>query len=169
MRLVVTGSCNSSHHQRFMREKFSKMKLLKKSPRYSMTSERLGNVDLSGVSRIGKAWHLPLAPRKWGAQKLLGKIKIFIYSFFNLYSAPHAFISCKAASMPRPYLKHYVGRAALAPLSIMTKLRYCDITRGSDNATEQERSLAMSTRSRPSQAIRKDKIVRTAAFQASRY
>ena len=45
-----------------------------------------------------------------GAQKLLGKIKIFIYSFFNLYFAPHAFINCKAASTPRPHLKHYVGR-----------------------------------------------------------
>jgi len=72
------------------------------------------------------------------AQKLLGKIKIFIYSFFNLYFAPHAFINCKAASTPRPHLKHYAGRIVLAPLSI-----YCDITRGSDIATEQERSLAM--------------------------
>jgi len=52
-----------------------------------------------------------------GAQKLLGKIKIFIYSFLNL-NAPHAFINCKAASTPRPHLKHYVGRVALAPLSI---------------------------------------------------
>ena len=80
-----------------------------------------------------------------GAQKLLGKIKIFICSFFNLYFAPRAFINCKAASTPRPHLKHYVGRVALAPLSIMTKLRHCDITRGSDIATEQERSLAMSS------------------------
>jgi len=50
----------------------------------------------------------------------------------------------------------------------MTKLRYCDITQGSEIATEQERSLAMSTRPRPTHAIRKDKLVRTAAFQASR-
>jgi len=49
----------------------------------------------------------------------------------------------------------------------MTKLQYCDMTRGSDIATEQERSLAMSTRPRPCHAIRKDKLVRTAAFQAS--
>jgi len=104
-----------------------------------------------------------------GAQKLLGKIKILISSFFNLYFAPRAFINCKAASTPRPHLKHYAGRVALAPLSIMTTLRHCDITRGSDIATEQERSLAMSTRPRPSHAIRKDKFVRTAAFQASRY
>jgi len=101
-----------------------------------------------------------------GAQKLLGKIKIFIY---NPYFAPHAFINCKAASTPRPHLKNYVGRVALAPLSIMTKLQYCDITRGSDITKEQERSLAMSTRPRPSHTIRKDKLVRTAAFQASRY
>jgi len=66
-------------------------------------------------------------------------------------------------------LQNCVGRVALAPLSIMTKFRYCDITRGSDIATEQERSLAMSTRPRPSHAMRKDKLVRTAAFQASRY
>ena len=51
----------------------------------------------------------------------------------------------------------------------MTKLRYCDLTQGSDLATEQERSLAMSTSPRPSHAIRKDKLVRPAAFQASRY
>ena len=80
-----------------------------------------------------------------GAQKLLGKMEIFIYSFFNLYFTPHAFINCKAASTRRPNLKHYVGRVGLAPLSIMTKLRYCDITRGSDIATEQESSLAMSS------------------------
>ena len=94
-----------------------------------------------------------------GAQKLLGKIEIFIYSFLNLYFASHAFINCKAASTPRPHRKHYVGRVALAPLSIVTKLRYCDITRGSGIATEQERSLAMSTRPRPSHTIRKDKLV----------
>jgi len=34
---------------------------------------------------------------------------------------------------------------------------------------EQERSLAISTRPRPSPAIRKDKSVHTAAFQAGRY
>jgi len=78
-------------------------------------------------------------------------------------------MNCKAASTPRPHLKHYVGRVALAPPRIVAKLRYCDITQWSDIATEQERSFAMSTRSRPSHAIRKDKLVRTAAFQASRY
>jgi len=121
------------------------MKLLKKIPRNSLNSGRLGNVDLSGVSRIWETWHMPWAPLWRGVQKLLGEIKIFIYSFFNVYFASHAFINCKAASTPRPYLKHYVGLFALAPLSIMTKLRYCDITWGSDIATEQERSLAMSS------------------------
>jgi len=81
-----------------------------------------------------------------GAQKLLGKIKIFICSFFNLYVAPRAFINCKAASTPRPHLKHYVGRVALAPLNIMAKLGYCDITPGSDIVTEQERSLVQCPR-----------------------
>jgi len=93
-----------------------------------------------------------------GAQKLLGKIKIVIYSFLDLYFAPHAFINCKAASMPHPHLKHYVRRVALAPLSIMTKLRYCDITRG-QTLRQNKNSLAMSTRPRPSHAIRKDKLV----------
>jgi len=171
LRLVVSGSCNPSHRQRFMQRSFSKVKLLKKIPRNSMTSERLGNVDLCGVSRVWQAWHMPWAPLWRGAQKVLGKSKIFIYSFLNLCFVPHAFINCKTASTPRPHLKHYVGRVVLAPLNIMTKLRYCDITRGSDIATEQERSLAMSTRPRPSHTIRKDKSVRTAAaaFQASRY
>jgi len=134
-----------------------------------MTSKRLRNVDLSGVSRVWQAWHMPWAPLWRGEQKLLGKIKIFICSFLNLHFAPHAFINCKTASTPRPHLKHYVGRVALAPLSIMTKFRYCDIPRGSGIATEQERSVAMSTRPHPSRAIRKDKLVHTAAFQASRY
>jgi len=35
--------------------------------------------------------------------------------------------------------------------------------------TEQEHSLAISTNSRPSHAIRKDESVRSAAFQARRY
>jgi len=125
-------------------------------------------VDLSGVSRAWQAWHMPWAPL-WRVAKTAGKIKIFIYNSFNLYFAPHAFINCKAAPTPRPYLKHKVGRVALAPLSIMTKLRYCDITRWSDIATEQERSLAMFTRPRPSHAIREDKLVCTAACQASGY
>jgi len=68
-----------------------------------MTSERLGSVDLGGVSRVWQAWHMPWVPLWWGSQKLLGKIKIFIYSFFNHYFAPHAFINCKAASTPRPH------------------------------------------------------------------
>ena len=131
---ITSASCERS---------FSKMKLLKKFPRNSITNKSLGNANLSGVSRVWQAWHVPWAPLSRGAQKLLGNIKIFIYSFLNLYFAPHAFINCKAASTPRSHLKHYVGRVALAPLSIMTKLRYCDVTRGSDIATEQERSLAM--------------------------
>ena len=52
LRLVVTGSCNSSHHQRFMREKFFKNEITEKIPRNSMTSERLGNADLLSVERV---------------------------------------------------------------------------------------------------------------------
>ena len=56
-----------------------------------------------------------------------------------------------------------------SPPSIMTKLWYCDMDRGSDIVTEQERSHAVATRPRPSHATKKDKTVRTGAFQASRY
>jgi len=49
-----------------------------------MTNERLGNADVSGVCKVWQAWHMPWAPLWRGAQKLLGKIKIFIYSFFKL-------------------------------------------------------------------------------------
>ena len=63
------------------------------------------NCAHGGVSRVWEAWHMPWAPF-WRVAKTAGKIKIFIYSSFNLYFAPHAFINCKAASTPRPYLKH---------------------------------------------------------------
>jgi len=45
--LIVTGSCNSSRHQRFMRE------ILKKNviSENSMTSEILANTDLLSVER----------------------------------------------------------------------------------------------------------------------
>jgi len=70
---------------------FSKMELLKKFPRNSMTSERLGNVHLSGVSRVWEAWHMPWAPL-WQVAETAGRIKIFICSSSNLYFAPHAFM-----------------------------------------------------------------------------
>jgi len=44
------------------------------------------------------------------------------------------------------------GRVA-PKTSIVTKLWYCDITRGSDIVTEQERSLAVSARPRPSHRL----------------
>jgi len=41
-----------------------------------------------------------------GAQKLLGKIEIFIYNFFNLYFAPHTTVNYEIAShTARPYLQ----------------------------------------------------------------
>jgi len=46
LRLAVTGGCNSSRHQRFMRDKFFKNKLVKTFPSNSMTSERLGKTDI---------------------------------------------------------------------------------------------------------------------------
>ena len=54
---------------------FSKMNLLKKFPRNSMTSKRLGNVDLSGVSRVWQAWHMPWAPLWRGRKNCLAKLK----------------------------------------------------------------------------------------------
>jgi len=42
-----------------------------------------------------------------GVQKLLDKnLKFVIYSFLNLYLAPHTTINCKAVSTQRPYLTH---------------------------------------------------------------
>jgi len=78
---------------------------------------------------------------------------------------PHIFINFKVAATQRPN----VGRFAPAPPSIMTKLQYCDITRRLDIMTEQERSLSITMRPCPSHAIRKDKSIRTAAFQARKY
>ena len=51
LRLIVIGSCNSSRHERFMREKFSKMKSVKTIPRNSMVCQRSGNIDLLPVDK----------------------------------------------------------------------------------------------------------------------
>jgi len=51
----------------------------------------------------------------------------------------------------------------------MTNLWYFDITRWSDIVTEQERSLAISSRHRPSHTIGKAETVSTVASQARRY
>jgi len=45
---------------------------------------------VSGVSGVWQARHVPWTPLWQGAQKLLGKTTIFMYSFLNLYLAPHA-------------------------------------------------------------------------------
>jgi len=53
----------------------------------------------------------------------------------------------------------------------MTKLRYCDKTLESDIVTEQESSLAITTRQCPAHAIRKAKSLHTVLllFQAKKY
>jgi len=48
-----------------------------------------------------------------GRKKFSVKIKVFIYSFLNLYFAPHVFINCKAASTLRPYLKSGIKSSVL--------------------------------------------------------
>jgi len=85
---------------------FSKMKLPKKFSGNSMTSERW--VTLISVAYQGYGRHGTCHGRHFdgGRKNCLAKIKIFIYSFFNLYFEPHAFINCKAASTSRLYLKH---------------------------------------------------------------
>ena len=143
---------------------FSKMKLVKKFPRSSMTSERLGNVDLNGVSRVWQAWHMPRAPLWRGRKNCLAKLKSLFTVLSPLFCAPsiHKLQSCiNAASSPEALrwaccastTKHY---DKIALLWHNTRVRHCDRTR----------TLAMSTTPRPSHAIRKDKLVRTAAFQA---
>ena len=92
-----------------MREKFFENEITEKNSQklhdqWNFHCERLGDVDLSGVSRVWQARHMPRAPLWQGAKKLLGKIKILFYSFLNLYFAPHAFINCKAASTPRAHV-----------------------------------------------------------------
>ena len=56
-----------------------------------------------------------------------------------------------------------------AGYGIMKKLWYCDTIRQQEIVTEQERSLAISTRPSPSHAIRKAKSVKTATFLAKGY
>jgi len=74
---------------------------------------------------------------------------------------------CKSSNLRTKSLK--VGALVPAPPSIVTNLLYREKTRRSDIVTEQERSLAISTRPRPSHVIRKAKSVRATAFQARRY
>jgi len=50
----------------------------------------LGCIFGSGVSRVWQSWHVPWVPLWWGHKNCLAKIKIFVYSFLNHYSAAHA-------------------------------------------------------------------------------
>jgi len=133
-----------------------------------MASERL--VTLISVAYLGYGRHGACHRRQFdgGHKNCLAKWKsLFTVSLTSiLRPCIHELQSCiNAASSPRA-----LRRACWA----RTTKHYDKFTilwhnKRSDIATEQERSLAMSTRPRPSHAIRKDKLVRTAAFQASRY
>ena len=50
--LVVTGSCNSSHHQPFMREKFFKNEITENISQKFHDQWKIGYVDLLSVERI---------------------------------------------------------------------------------------------------------------------
>ena len=120
--------------------------------------ERLCNVDLSGVCRVWQAWHMPWAPLWRGRKNCLAKWKFLFTVFEPIFCAPciHELQSCvNAASSPKALrracsastTKHYDKTAVLWHNTM------------ADIALEQERSLAMSTRTRPSHAIIKDKLV----------
>jgi len=102
--LAVTLPATSDKCER----SFSKMKLLKTIPRNSMTSERLGNIDLlsverystswkidldefvSRVSRVWQAWFVPWAPLWRGRKNCLAKIKICDLQILQpLFCAPY--------------------------------------------------------------------------------
>jgi len=59
LRLIVTGSCNSSRHQRFMREKFFKNETSENISQKFLASERLGSIDLLSVVRY-TSWKIDL-------------------------------------------------------------------------------------------------------------
>ena len=91
-----------------------------------------------------------------GAQKLAWQKIKFLFPVFStsIYFAlpqPLKLHSCINTAVLRN-----AGRVVPAPPSIMTTLWYCDTTRRSVIVTEQERSLAVSTRPRHSHVIRKD-------------
>jgi len=145
-----------------MREKFFKNEITEKicqkfHDQWNFHCDRLGNVDLSGVSRVWQAWHMPWAPLWREGKNCLAKLKsVFtvpwtyilrpcihkLQSCINAASSPNAFRWACCASTTEHYDK-------IAVLWHNTR---------ADIATEQERSLAMSMRPRPSHVIRKHKL-----------
>jgi len=89
------------------------------------------------------------------------------YSLFNLSFAPQLQSCINTAPVSNALSR--VCYASTVPPSNMTKLCYCDTTQWSDTVIEQERSLATSTRPRPSHAIRKVQSLRATEFQARGY
>ena len=117
-------------------------------------SKRVNSSKLQHRSLVNKV-QPPVAYLKYGRGGSchgVAKLKIFIYSFLNDYILRPAH-PLKLHSCINTVGLCNAGRVVLAPPSIKTKLWYCDTTRRS--VTEQERSLAVSTRPHHYHVIRK--------------
>ena len=57
-----------------------------------------------------------------GAQKLLGTIKIFIYSFLNLYFGPHTTINCEATQ------RTHIERITVSRVCCVSSTKHYDKT-----------------------------------------
>jgi len=80
--------------------------------------------------RVWQLWHVPWAPLRRGRKNCFAKIKLFVYSFLNLYFAPHTFVNCKARSQSRACCarttKHYDKAVVLC---LNTTVTHWDRTR----------------------------------------
>jgi len=103
------------------------------------------------VTYLGYGWHGTWHGRHFDVgAKLLGKMKTFTYSFLNVYFASHTFLS-RINTVPLPnalsrpcctsITRHYNKTVVLWS---NTMVRHCD---------EQECSLTVSTKPRPSHVI----------------
>ena len=89
-------------------------------------------VTNSGVSRVWQAWHVPWAPLSRGCENCLAKIKFVMYSFLNLYLAPHATIKQRRCINTTP--SYNARRVAQAP-SISALWQNCGIVTQYDPQT----------------------------------
>ena len=98
------------------------------------------------------------------------RVELFLLSPSHYAPAPciHKLQSC-INTAPLPKASSWACYASTTKHYDKTVVLWHAITRGSDIVTEQERSLAISTSPRLSHAIRKDKPLHTAAFQARWY
>jgi len=131
------------------------------------------HIASSGVSRVWQAWHVPWASLWRGCKIAWQKLKCLFTVFEPLFCALYIYklqTCINSAPLPVRLILMHLSRACCARtlkhydetviLRQNTTVRHCDRTR----------TLAcLSTRPHPSHAIRKDKPIRNASFQARRY